>query len=98
MTKSFQEFCHGPGLQEHETIANLIHHRLDYNAFLMQIRSVKKKAQSFKYTNKVQQKDGYKKRTPKEPFRGDPTNDIFQTKPPEEAVSEEKQIFIRKKM
>ncbi|XP_050709782.1 ribosome biogenesis protein BRX1 homolog [Eriocheir sinensis] len=62
------------------------------------IRSVKKKAQSFKYTNKVQQKEGYKKRTPKDPFLGDPTNDIFQTKPPEEAVSEEKQIFIRKKI
>lgn len=59
---------------------------------------MKKKAESFKYTDKMQQKEGYKKRTPKHPFRGDPTNEIFQTKPPEEAVSEEKKIFIRKKM
>lgn len=59
---------------------------------------MKKKEQSFKYTDKIQQREGYKKRKPTEPFRGDPTNEIFQTKAPEEAVSEEKQLFIRKKV
>lgn len=63
----------------------------------LQIRSVKKQAQSHKYTNKVQQKESFKRRKPKDPFRGDPTNDIFQTKPPEEAVGAEKHVFVRKR-
>ncbi|KAK8381475.1 hypothetical protein O3P69_018505 [Scylla paramamosain] len=62
------------------------------------ICSMKKKAHSFKYTDKLHQKEGYNKRKPKDPFRGDPTNEIFQTKLPEKAVSGEKQIFIRKKV
>ncbi|KAG7175808.1 ribosome biogenesis protein BRX1 homolog [Homarus americanus] len=61
------------------------------------IRREQKKKAAFKYMNKAQQKEGYKKRTPSEPCKGDPTNEVFETKPPEEAGSEEKKLFIRKK-
>ncbi|XP_045585344.1 ribosome biogenesis protein BRX1 homolog [Procambarus clarkii] len=61
------------------------------------IRREKHKAAGYKYINKKQQKEGFKKRTPIQPFRGDPTNEVFQTKAPEEATGGEKQLFIRKK-
>ncbi|XP_053650300.1 ribosome biogenesis protein BRX1 homolog [Cherax quadricarinatus] len=61
------------------------------------MRREKRKVGASKYIKKVHQKEGFKRRAPKEPYRGDPTNEIFQTKPPEEATSSEKQLFIRKK-
>lgn len=55
-----------------------------------------RKAAGMKYENKMVFKEAQKKMGPKT-FIGDPTNEIFQTKPPEEAVGEEKQLFVRKK-
>lgn len=63
---------------------------------LFQHRREMRKAAGLKYSNKMMFKEAQKKMGPKT-FIGDPTNEIFQTKPPEEAVGEEKQLFIRKK-
>ncbi|XP_071521490.1 ribosome biogenesis protein BRX1 homolog [Panulirus ornatus] len=61
------------------------------------IRREKRKVAAHKYANKKHQRETFKKRAPTQPYRGDPSNEIFQTKPPEKAASEGKQLFVRKK-
>ena len=52
---------------------------------------------SMKYLNQKYQKEKRQRTTPKVPFVMDPTNEIFKTKAPEQAVGAEKKLFIRKK-
>ncbi|XP_076041687.1 ribosome biogenesis protein BRX1 homolog [Oratosquilla oratoria] len=61
------------------------------------VRRKTKEVAGLRYRGKVMQKVSRDARAPTQPFRGDPTNEVFQTKPPEEAVGEEKELFFRKK-
>ncbi|KAK7077491.1 hypothetical protein SK128_000702, partial [Halocaridina rubra] len=49
-----------------------------------------------KYAYKVNRRNVLQNR-PEDELLGDPTNDIFYTKPPEEAKGREKRLFFRKK-
>ncbi|XP_068219116.1 ribosome biogenesis protein BRX1 homolog [Palaemon carinicauda] len=60
------------------------------------VRRTQKSSETVKYVNKLNQRQ-IKKVRPVHGHIGDPTNDIFTTKPPEEAKGEEKKVFIRKR-
>ncbi|KAK4314937.1 hypothetical protein Pmani_013806 [Petrolisthes manimaculis] len=59
-------------------------------------RQTIRKALGLKYVNKTYERQLAMKRRP-DTLVGDPTNEIFQTKAPEDAKGQEKQLFIRKK-
>lgn len=61
------------------------------------IRREAKAAHGMKYQHKIMQKQRYAALVPKVPMKGDSTNEVFRTKPPEEAQGPEKKLFIRKK-
>ncbi|XP_064090015.1 ribosome biogenesis protein BRX1 homolog [Macrobrachium nipponense] len=83
--KIFEDSFGGATLWENKDFVNP-------NTYRRNLRS----QDSVKYLNKLNQLEIQKVR-PVHDHIGDPTNEIFMTKPPEEAEGEEKQLFVRKR-